>query len=912
MNRITHLIILVIALLFSTNTITAQDKIFLDIDSINNRLTQQLVLFPQEKIYIHTDKSQYISGEKIWFRIHLVDAIYHQKAIVSKYAYVELINPLDSIVCRVKTKIDNNGIHAGYMLLPEDIIAGEYTLQASTNYMNNLDKDYFFKKRIDINDPSRSSIQPQITFEHESENRVKAKISFYDTANDDLIIPENAKISLNGGIPNRLKFNDNKSAQSNFKLNKKNENSVVNIEFVKDKRLGKYYIPIPDSEKDFEVSFFPEGGYLIDGINSSIAFKAINKNGTSEYITGEVFDEENNFITDLKTLHAGMGVFTLTPLKNKNYYAICKNTHNIEKRIDLPSVIDNTYTLKAVWKEHNLLLSVNKPTAFSRTIPLNLLIHCRGQLLYFSEWDFSNEIMTLPQNMLSTGVLQILLLDNELNPLSERLVFCQNTNQTRTKFQTDQNNYKTRQKVSALMTVINSKNNPVSGNFSVSVTDNQDILPDTTNNILTSLLLTSDIKGFVENPSFYFNPNSRQANKALDILMMTQGWRRYDIPNSLKGKYQTPNILFGEDGQIKGYVKGYWRGKPVGNSNVSIVSFDPLYMNMTTTDTDGLFNFGDIEYPDSTRFVIQALNQKGKDGVGLEVNEEIYSATGKHLPFINYYKTKSTNNKIEDYIKKADLKYTYENGNRMIYLDEVKVTGFTNKKENESFYSRFSSQTIPLEEIEKAHDVESILRMKVPGIRITEIYETDERDSDRGITQDKAPVRAHRAVILRGGASYSYGYQPATIILDNMIMQDFYLDDLNINDIEQIDIIKGAQSVALGSQGFGGAIAITTKKGTNRTVSIKKSNIKTIYPLGFQKPVEFYSPKYETREQLNDKTPDLRTTIFWKPDIIVSQEGKASFDFYTADSKDTEYSVIIEGITDDGEIIYARETISIE
>ncbi len=899
MNRITHLIILVIALLFSTSTSTAQDKIFLDIDSIANRLTQQLVLFPQEKIYIHTDKSQYISGEKIWFRIHLVDAVYHQKAIASKYAYVELINPLDSIISRVKTKIDNNGIHAGYMLLSEDIIAGEYTLQASTNYMNNLDSDYFFKKRIEINDPSRSFIQPQITFEHESENKVRAKISFYDTANDDLIIPENAKISLNDGVANRLKFNDNKTAQSNLKLNKKNENNVVNIEFVKDKRLGKYYIPIPDSEKDFEVSFFPEGGYLIDETNSSIAFKAINKNGTSEYITGEVFDEKNNFITDLKTLHEGMGVFTLTPQKNKNYYAVCRNTHNIEKRIDLPPVMDNTYTIKAVWKEHNLLLSVNKPGTLSRTIPLNLLIHCRGQLLYFSEWDFSNEIMTLPQNMLSTGVLQILLLDNELNPLSERLVFCQNTNQTKTKFQTDQNNYKTRQKVSALMQVRNSKNNPISGNFSVSVTDNQDILPHTTNNILTSLLLTSDIKGFIENPSFYFNPNSRQASKALDILMMTQGWRRYDIPNSLKGNYQTPNILFGEDGQIKGYVKGYWRGKPVGNSNVSIASFDPLYMNMTTTNSDGLFNFGDLEYPDSTRFVIQALNQKGKDGVELDVKEELYSATAKHLPFSNHDKTKSSDNKIENYVKKADLKYIYENGNRMVYLDEVEVRALSpdKEKENNSLYSRLSSKRFTSKEIENALKIDVLLG-QVAGLRVSTIQKEGE------------PRR--KVALIRNAMSFSKGYVPAMIIIDDVIMEFFDLDDIILNDIEQIDILKGNQAAILGSSGMGGAIVITTKKGSNKTGAIKKFNIKTIYPLGFQKPAEFYSPKYEAKKQINDKTPDLRTTVFWKPDVIVSEKGEANFEFYTADSENTEYSVVIEGVTDEGEIIHTIEKISVK
>lgn len=898
MNRFIFPFILLIFFTLCIN-ITAQNNIVLNIDSINNRIISQLTLFPQEKIYVQTDKSQYISGEKIWFRIHLVDAAFHQQVIVSKYAYVELINPLDSIVSRIKTKIDDNGIHSGYLHLAEDFPAGEYTLQAYTHYMNNLDKDYFFKKKIHINDPSLSSIQPHISFEYESENKVKAKISFYDNTGDTLFIPENIKISLNNRILRKLKFNEEKTSITYINLDKKSDNNIINIEFIKDKRLCKYQIPVPGS--DFDVAFFPEGGYLLEGINSNIAFKAINKNGISEYISGEVFDDEDNFVTDLKTLHTGMGLFTFIPQKDKRYYAICKNTQNIEKRIELPSVVDNTYTLKTVWKEDNLLISVNKPSSIYKTIPLNILIHCRGQLQYLSEWKFSDEFLTLSKNMFSTGVLQILLIDNDLNIISERLVFCKNDNQAKIRFRTDKINYSKRQKVSAMIDLRDSENKHVSGNFSVSVTDNQDLLPDTTNNILTTLLLTSDLKGYIENPGFYFEPNNRLASKALDLLMMIHGWRRYDISKTLISNYQTPHILFGEDAQVKGYVKSYWRGKPVENSNVSIFCLDNSYFDMTSTDTNGKFNFGDIEYPDSIKLVIQALNQKGKDKVQLEIEEDTFPIKGKHLPFDKHINTDShhyiQNNTLEDYIKKADLKYTYENGNRMIYLNEVKVTATQKNKQN-SIYEKYSAYQFTKEKIDRAIDI-GVLLTETPGLYIKEHK------------KDREPLK--RRVYLRNPISLAHKPYPAIIIVNDIIMNpEFTIDDIPLSDIKQIDVLKGPRAAILGSDAMEGAIVITTKNGPNNMEEIAKYNIKTISPLGFQKPIEFYSPKYETKKQINDKTPDLRTTIFWKPDVIVSEKGEASFEFYTADSEKTNYSVVIEGVTDAGEIIYTIENISIK
>jgi TonB-dependent SusC/RagA subfamily outer membrane receptor len=137
------------------------------------------------------------------------------------------------------------------------------------------------------------------------------------------------------------------------------------------------------------------------------------------------------------------------------------------------------------------------------------------------------------------------------------------------------------------------------------------------------------------------------------------------------------------------------------------------------------------------------------------------------------------------------------------------------------------------------------------------------------------------------------------------------IDQVPVSMIESIDVFKGFGAAIFGMRGANGAISITTKRGEGMPPTNKSYHV--VYtPLGYQKPVEFYSPKYETQEAKWSAIPDYRTTIFWKPDLVISyDEEEASFEFYTSDFKTT-YSVVIEGLTVDGKIIRQVEKIRVE
>jgi len=147
----------------------------------------------------------------------------------------------------------------------------------------------------------------------------------------------------------------------------------------------------------------------------------------------------------------------------------------------------------------------------------------------------------------------------------------------------------------------------------------------------------------------------------------------------------------------------------------------------------------------------------------------------------------------------------------------------------------------------------------------------------------------------RGQTSLDGIILPPLLLIDNIIMEIGDLNDINPNDIEQISVIRVGPSTSIfGLQGANGVILVFTKRGDSHK-KYPPFYIKPFFPLGYQQPVEFYAPKYDTPEKQNTPTPDLRTTIHWQPVVQTDSAGEASFEFYTADEP-TSYTVIIEGL----------------
>ena len=858
----------------------AQQNSF-NIDAVNNHFLNQFTLSPQEKIYVHTDRSLYIQGEQIWFRAYLVNAVLHKQVLNSRYVYVELVNQQKKVVSRVKIRPVNN-LFFGHINLPQSLIEGEYTLRAYTRYMENAGEDYFFTKNIKIINPSSLRIKFNIDFDYnEKTQKITARLNY---------INKGQQVNLNKDIL-IITFDDNRE-MIYYTINDK----TVSFSFNRDKVEvihatlkidGIRYvrdIAVPKYPADYDVAFFPEGGYLLSGTNCAVAFKAVQTNGYAENITGEIVDSDGNMITKLESLHLGMGKFYLAASENKKYFAVCRNSHGFEKRFELPLAKTNMYSLKTNWVKDNLYITIQKSDNITDEKDLYILVHTRGITQYAAKWNFNDQAIVLNKNDFPSGVLQILLFDAMLNPVSERLTFNINAKELiKTQFTTNKQTYDARDKISAKLKISDIQNMPVKGNFSVAVTDDSDVSIDTTLSIFSTLLLTSDLKGYIENPNFYFQENNKTAQEALDILMLAQGWRRYNVPEILKGNYEKPKIDFEKMQKISGNVLKYSGSNKTEGGLVMIYSKQPQFTDCVMIDNFGKFSVDNIEFPDSMAFTIKAFNQKGKPYVELFVDSDTF-------PNVNNFAIKSKIETKNEQIQTQEHEeiFAHEKGVWHLFLDELIVWGKKINKEekpdNPAWYSRHATQSFTEEKIK---DIEPLyLSDIIRRIPLVEVLDGK--------------------VIYSGAQSLEQGGIRVPILVDGSFIysedESFNIDDIDVQNVKRVDIFKRSATQVFGLMGGDMVIAITTGTFDININDKMQFNLKKISPIGFQLPAEFYSPKYETAQQKNDKTPDLRTTIFWQPNVTINENGEANFSFYAADYA-TNYSVVIEGLTDDGKII---------
>ena len=613
------------------------------------------------------------------------------------------------------------------------------------------------------------------------------------------------------------------------------------------------------------------------------------------YPVNEIVDNNGNFITSVQTVHFGMGVFSLVPESGKKYFLKCRNRNGVEQQFDLPQTMAHAFALTATQINNCVSVSVRQSSR-SPDIPLYLLAHCRGRVVYFAAWDKARKSAVIPEETLPAGVIQWVLFDEAMNPLSERLVFNKDHDPAKVEFHTDRATYSTREQVISTLSIVDADGNPLSGHLSVAVTDDMDLAVDSTTTISSTLLLSSELRGYIENSAFYLQDNDRSAF-ALDLLMMTHGWRRYDVAEAISGNPANPQISFQQSQAISGRVQSELLSRPVAGSEI-IIQSKAGYFGITSTDENGAFRVDDLEYPDSTSFFVQARNRRGNSNVELVMNREIFPGL-IHAPqsdlteSMGLQEEAKSESEPDAFLRKAELHALYDEDIRMMYIPEVVISAQRKERKEEPrlqyWINEGSDRTIRREDFEKTNPtLVTDLLLRVPGVNVF----SDGKISIRG---------GGLPLVIINGITCEWN--------DSTLFSPF--EWVDVQDVESIDVFTGGSAAVFGSRGQFGAISITTRSGGVDFSKTTAPNHTVYTPLGYQTPVEFYSPKYETLEAKVLNIPDFRTTLFWKPDIVISVDEESGFEFYTSDFQTT-YTVVIEGVTTDGRTFRQVEKIEVK
>lgn len=828
----------------------------------------QVRILPQEKLYLHTDKSCYITGEQMFFKAYLVDAMYHMPVTVSRYVYVEIINPFDSVVARVKVR-PLNEMYYGNIKLSEQWADGYYRLRAYTHFMRNLPEEYFFSKTIYVADPISAKLDVRTAFHMPDDKTVEMELRLHDRNPEPESLPEQVSVRLNAGRAQLVKQKDGVYKMS-FRLQAAEKQRMLLLETVYRGYAYRKFLHVPFPEMQYDVAFYPEGGQLVDGADCTIALKAQNADGSSAIVSGHVVDAEGNSYADFATTYCGMGVFRANLSAGRQYYARCVRDDGVSLQVALPPVQADACALRIRQTRDMVLLALNRPREPHAGNSCYLLVHQRGNILYADAWDASTELLFRTSD-LSSGVVHFVLLDAGFNPVSERLVFVNNKDQATAMLEPDKEITHARGKVSVTLSV-SEAGLPALGHCSVSVTDDGEVVPDTAANILSYLLLTSDLRGEIENPAAYFQ-NDKQASRRLDMLMLTQGWRRYDLAKALAGHLERPVYEVEQCQKISGRVQGALLLRPAVAAQVTLITQNNMYADMVMTDSAGNFVFDRFELPDTTLVLVQALSGKNSDRLVLTVNKDSFPVVSTWT-----YPAGGAENteRMEQYIRKEEMRYTYENGMRMVNLSEVDVVA-RKKAETRSAYTSYADQSLTVDQI-----------TKVGGLTVKKLLER----------MGSVSVDAAGTVSIRGKS-------PVLLLVNDVETDLALLDDMDPYEILRIDILQS--TLAFGQKSANGVISISTR--TVEGIAGKpKLNMEKYMPLGYLQPAEFYAPCYDTPEKRKDPVPDLRTTLYWTPTLRLDEDGKACFDFYSADQS-AAYTLLLQGITQNGQVIYAKTRI---
>lgn len=839
----------------------------------------------QEKVYLQTDKSGYIAGETIWFSAYRVDAMNHLPGMYSKYIFVELYNRQNKLIKRIKIK-ENKGGFYGQLPLWKKLPLGEYCLKAYTNWMQNFDDAFYFQKNITIINPADLGVNSTATFELSTDSTVTAKIQILNSHNQPF--PSlYTKCFFNQGnktIQTKIVKNDN---QGNFTLTCcpiKDSINNIQIKFL-DKKPFDYQalFYVPEFSDDFDLQFMPEGGPLLAGMEQVVAFKTVGKDGWGVNVSGSIYNSRGEFTAPLLSVHHGMGRLLLNTTSGESYYALVKRENGLEKRFDLPPVCEEGIVLKVINTRESVQIAVLTTPTFIFPENLFLLLHSRGKLLI--ENPVTEELVSnIITDRLPDGVLHAALVDKNGKVYCERLLFINKEKNPELLVSTEKNEYASREEVIVQLHL----QDTVASRLSVAVTDDSRVRQDScADHILSNLLLCSDLKGDVEDPAWYFNHriSSKLRYRYLDLLMLTQGWKRFDIGKLCRGEMDTTSHFVEIRQCISGRLKNFW-GKEAGGGTVCIVAPSIGLLKKTQTDPQGRFTLNALVFPDSTQFTIQGLSPQRGKMMRVIIDEENFKpfTTPLFHPFLCSRPPEKQIRETFSLFDNLKTNYYYHNGEKIYLLEEAKVI-------------------VPKKDLSYMTAIEKI----VPDI----LYADEIREEKIVSVEEWLKSVALGIEFRKTAGTYTiwYGESRVKLFINDLYMR--YSEDLeyiDMQDVEKIAFVKreDASRLSIINKGVineSPVILVYLKKGCVLDRGVRRADFFKYVPLGYQEPIQFYQPKYEVSEIKEDlREVDERRTIYWNPFIRMGKNGEGKISFYTADHP-TSYTMIIEGVTDNGKII---------
>jgi hypothetical protein len=640
-----------------------------------------------------------------------------------------------------------------------------------------------------------------------------------------------------------------------------------------------------------ELVFFPEGGNIVAGINNKIAFKATDQYGRPIKIKGEIKRTNGEVVEPLKEIHDGMGYFFVIPKEGEKFIAYWQDEKGTQHKTELPQIKNSGASMQIAISgtKRNFLVNVSP-----ESIPTLKTVHILGTEYQQPVFNITKEVKAglvggiIPTENLPTGILTITVFDDEWKPLAERITFIKNQDYDFEPTMTVKHwGLNKRAKNEIEIEVPDS----LTANLSVAVTDAA-IGEDTSNNIISHLLLTSELKGKINNPSYYFMNNSDSLMQQLDLVMLTNGWRRIDWKKLVAGEF--PQIKYQRDTSYLSLSGKIYGATP---TQLELAKSITLLVNKKNAGTqlftvpvkpDGSFNDPSLILFDTAKIYYQLGKNSGLDDVSVQFLINKLSPFSENTKATGIYFNHAADTAGYDYhIHLNDAMERELQFYKGKVLATVTVKGKSksaleemDKRYTSGLFSGGDAREFDLVNDPFSHtslDIFQYLQGKVAGLQIN--------------TSSNPPTLSWR------------GSSP-TLYLDEMLTTAEMIENLPVNDIAYVKVFQPPFIGSAGG-GAGGAIAIYSRKGGDEKEEPGKG-LSNNTVSGYTLIRQFYSPDYDSFNEENERK-DMRTTLYWNPSVVTSPgKNKVLLKFYNNDITES-FRVIIEGMTKDGRLAHVEQ-----
>lgn len=640
-------------------------------------------------------------------------------------------------------------------------------------------------------------------------------------------------------------------------------------------------------ENDLNVVFFAEGGILMEKTLNTVAVKITNSKGQGVNTNGVILNKKDKTVAQFETNYEGYGKFYFYPNSTDEYRASLNAFP--KKRFRFIEVQESGLKFQLVESENDGI-DVKIFSRSVKNIGLKCTLACmhRGEVLFYRPTNSSrNEcLVKVDKSLLGEGINRFVLLNKELNPVSERLYFKKPTSTNSIGITLSKPVYSNR----TLATLRLSKDY-VSDTARVSlsvVNDNSFNAFSQPENIMSNLFLGSELLGSIKaSPDYFVDDESLTSSEKLDLLMLTHGWSRY-VWNKLRS-VDYPELEFPVTAgiNVEGHVKNLFGNKRVGNGEIILtVKNDSQFTLWETTNEMGEFCFEHIYVYDSAEVTLMARKLNQKENTRIVLKPGNYEGAE-----FNFYKFKSLFHSGEiplglyrqHYFKEMEEK-AFDPDKNTILIKEVEVEGEKfNVREDVKFSQIYSKADYEIKVTEKDYGYTNIEELLLA----------------RAFVQ----FGSQPPVSLKAGGSMAYYVDGIPLIPGPGANVEKIIRSIPISSIERVDVLKRTNPTGMavmGVRGVNGGVFIYTKRGIpdqERENYIK--GLITTKIKGFSKYRQFYSPVY-TPENINSEKPDYRTTLYWNPSIEMEKD-EVEISFYTSDDMGR-FKVMVEGITNSGKV----------